>query len=176
MKKRDIPKWSLYEEVTMTLIRLSKKFLDGYIHEYPLATKLGVLLVDLMDQMIEMGVNLVVTYDLRQGCCHLFGEYELLDTKYLGLPPDVDTTDLSPDRARQILEYVISLVRFNNRLLLRDEQYWREMEVKRKIQEQMAVMRSVGLHDQAGVVRSIRIQEQNGIFMFHRNWLELYML
>ncbi|PSN44822.1 hypothetical protein C0J52_17178 [Blattella germanica] len=112
------------------------------MQEYPLVSRLGVRVMDVMDCLIESKVNLNVTYDRRAGTCHMIGEYELADTKYLSLPPEVPPvvqlgTAIGEDNARVILEYFSNIVRFNNILLLRDEQYWREMEVIRKTQEEL---------------------------------------
>ncbi|KAJ9579895.1 hypothetical protein L9F63_004446 [Diploptera punctata] len=110
-------------------MKLSTKFLDGYISEYPLESKLGVRMIDLLDVLIEAEVFLEVTYHARDEICHIYGLYELMDISYLSLPPEVSEENPSPEHAVNILNYIVNLVRYNNLLLLRNDQHCREMKI-----------------------------------------------
>ena len=141
MKKRDIGRGRKDNQMTLKLIRLSKKFLYGYT----LSTKHGVRIVDLLDLLIDAGFTLNVTYDLRNECCHISGRYELLDMKFLKVPPEVAPEDLYQDRARLILNYCINLVRFNNRFLLKGEWFKRDMEMDMRPRNGSRMVRSIGI-------------------------------
>ncbi|XP_069674596.1 uncharacterized protein [Periplaneta americana] len=143
VKKREVTYWSLENDITSNLQIMNKKFLDGYIREYLSEVRMGIRIVDLMDILIDIDFSLTVTYDCRTGMCHLVGEYELGDTKFLTLPPDLPHMlescgrRIKEDEVLNVLEYLITIVRHNNRLLLHDEQYWREMEATRRLQQEL---------------------------------------
>ncbi|CAG2068045.1 unnamed protein product, partial [Timema podura] len=107
---------------------------------------LGVRVVDLLDILVGADYSLNVTYDPRAGTCHVVGVYELCNARFLTFPSHVINKEmaaarLTAEEIHSLAANYVTTVRFNNRLLLREEQYQRECTLSRFYQT------SPGNHD-----------------------------
>ncbi|XP_014274949.1 uncharacterized protein [Halyomorpha halys] len=174
-KQRNLPAWREENEIESRMLKYTKAFFDHKLKELDLNKYFGCLIVDFMDLMIDREYTVDVCFTLQKNICTINGFYKLPNPRYLNRPPQLQ--NLHSDRPsfadkKKILQFFINLVRINNRVTLREEQYNKETEFSLGIGnrdqdfiniEDMSIMNEVRDHLMTLVESNYELKRTDGL-------------
>ncbi|CAH1405305.1 unnamed protein product [Nezara viridula] len=175
-KRRNLPAWREENEIESRMLKYTKAFFDYKLKDIDLNKYFGCLIVDFMDLMIDREYTVDVCYTLQRNICTINGFYKLPNPRYLNRPPQLQ--DMHSDRPslvdkKKILQFFINLVRINNRVTLREEQYNKETEFSLGFGnpdqgfiniENMAIMNEVRDHLMTLAEKNYELKKTDGLY------------
>ncbi|XP_014275068.1 uncharacterized protein [Halyomorpha halys] len=130
-KRRQLPPWHINDEIEGKVIKYAKLFFECKLDEVQYDEMFGSQILDVLDSMINRQFRINVKYYPQKNLCCIDAVYKLRDPHYLNRTPKINENGITEEDRRKILTYFVSLVRINNRVALREEQYHREVEISR---------------------------------------------
>ncbi|XP_073982264.1 uncharacterized protein [Rhodnius prolixus] len=130
-RERNLPPWNISDERTVKILRFTKSFIDYKMQKIDSARRCGSFVLDVISLMMQKKYKITVQYYPVEETCNIHVTYIYDNAQFLNRPPSFtheNNTTLAAEDRKYLMNYVMGLIRINNRLILREEQYYRELE------------------------------------------------
>ncbi|KAK9512263.1 hypothetical protein O3M35_000729 [Rhynocoris fuscipes] len=131
-KMKALPPWTVNCELTLKIARCTKLFTEYIMDRMDTEKRCGGLIIDLINLIINKQYKISVQYYPIKESCDIHVVYVYENPQFLSRLPRFSLSDestITSEDRKNILMYLLSLVRINNRIVLREEQFLRESEL-----------------------------------------------
>ncbi|XP_014240398.1 uncharacterized protein LOC106661478 isoform X2 [Cimex lectularius] len=135
--KRELPPWHVNDGYTVSMAKLTKTYLELRANEEAHDEYFGCRILELLNLFLYKVYKIKVRYIPLANSCTIEAQYEISQQQFIQAPPKlIDPTSHIPtsEDKKNIIRFLMNLVRTNSRIILRNEQYFRELEGTRGTQ------------------------------------------